>query len=221
MKLDTPFNKRRPFLTQNGRAKLLGPFFVLLSVLTPCFGQGTMTVAFEGQPPGTFGTISAYSESGMQFWNPYGPQNLARVGSGLSGAPDNGTAYLQVTTGARLAFRFTDFSLFNLVSLDLAEYATSLPGPVSLHVVGYRNDMTTAITDITTDGINDGTGPLQDFQTFHFDSTFASLYQVEILTDRFSIDNVVVGIPEPSTGGLLLLGAACAFGRSRIKRRRP
>ena len=203
------------------RALALVAAALMLSGLVHCQGQGTMQFTFEGMAPGSFGTISAYSESGMQFWNPYGPQNLARVGSGLSGAPDNGTAYLQVTTGARLAFRFTDFSLFNLVSLDLAEYATSLPGPVSLHVVGYRNDMTTAITDITTDGINDGTGPLQDFQTFHFDSTFASLYQVEILTDRFSIDNVVVGIPEPSAAGLLLLAAACAFGRSWIKRRRP
>ena len=44
------------------------------------------------------------------------------MGSGLSGAPDNGTAYLQATTGARLAFRFTEFALFNLVSFDVAEY---------------------------------------------------------------------------------------------------
>ena len=211
----------------SNRASALIAAVLAVFGLAQCQGQGTMQFTFEGMAPGSFGTISAYSEAGMLFWNPHGPENLVRIGSGLSGAPDNGSAYLQGSTGAWLAFSLTPVRPFGLSSMDLAEYSTARPGPVTLHVVGYdwHGQGITYTTDITTDGINDGTGPLQDFQTFTFDSRYANLYRVDITTDGsygFSIDNVAIcGVPEPSTGALLLLGAACAFGRSRIKRRRP
>jgi hypothetical protein len=191
---------------------------VLSWPLAKCQGQGTMQFNFDGQPPGTWVSAGSYSESGMTFWNPYGPQGFARVGSGVSWGPDNGSAYLQTTTGANLVFGFytSPTTYFNLVSFDVAEYDTSLSGPVTLHVVGYRAQHAPVVMDFTTDGINDGPGGLPDFQTLYFNSEFVQLNRVEILTDRWSIDNVVIsGVPEPSTGALLLLGAACALGRLR------
>jgi len=60
---------------------------------------------------------------------------------------------------------------------------------------------------LTTDGIIDGTGPLADFQTFHFGSGFTSLDRVEIPTYGWSLDNLIVAVPEPSVLGLFAFGA--------------
>jgi hypothetical protein len=202
----------------------------LTCFLAPCRGQGSMTIGFEGtafpgapqpQPPGTISTISQYTESGMRFRTPAGPQTLALVGGGISANPENGTAYLQLH--APLEFQFVSPAAFDLLSLDLAEYSTNLTGPVTAHVVGYGlQGQVVGTTDLTTDGVNDGTGPLADFQMFTLDSRFRNLFRVQITSEFWSIDNVVIGgVPEPSAGGLLLLAAACAFGRSWVKRRRP
>jgi len=205
----------------------------LLCLATRCCGQGTMTVTFEGpafpgatqpQPRGTFSTVTQYSESGMRFSTPYSPWDASLMGGGLSWAPENGTAYLQVPAGAALAFWFSSYVPFSLSSLDLAENTVNPAGPVTVHVVGYTyQGAVVASTDLTTDGVNDGLGPLADFQTFTFDSRFQNLLWVEMSSSAgFSLDNVVIsGIPEPSTGSLVLLGAACAFGRSWITGRRP
>jgi len=221
---------------RNGRSLLAGGKRInavvagglaLFCLVARCSGQGTMTVRFEGppfpgatypQPPGTTSPISQYSESGMRFWDPSGPQPLVLSGGGMTWAPENGTAYLRVISGG-VAFGFNSLALFDLVSLDLAEFSTGLPGPVTVHVVGYRvQDQIAGTVDLTTDGVNDGTGPLADFQTFTFDDRFRNLYRVELSTGGFSLDNVVVGgIPEPSAGGLVLLGALCGLGWRRLR----
>jgi hypothetical protein len=204
---------------------------LVFSGLVQCHGQGTMQFRFEGQPRGTVAPIGIYIESGMRFWNPYGPNNLTLAGGGVSDRPENGTGYLQVTPGAKLGFGFYTFpgTPFNLLSFDAAEYITGSLGPVSLLVVGYQGMGLTVTNAFTTDGVNDGTGPLNDFEALHLGPEFVELYHVDVfsqngspLTQGFSVDNVLIsGVPEPSTGTLVLLGAACAFGRSRIKRRRP
>jgi hypothetical protein len=192
---------------------------LMLSGLVQCQGQGTMQVGFEGQ----MNRDARYYESGMWFGglNP-GPEVLWIASSGLTGFPDDGTQYLRVPGSLGLEFGFSSSTLFNLDSLDLAENHISVPGPVTVHVVGYRPQYEIAGTvDLTTDGINDGPGGLPDFQTFSLDSRFQNLWRVQITTSSFSLDNVSIsGVPEPSTGALVLLAAACAFGRSRIKRRR-
>ena len=209
----------------SNRASALVAAALLFAGLVQCLAQGTMTIGFDGQPRGTFATAGAYHESGMRFWNPSGYHSLVLNGGGISPAyPDNGTSYLQPSGGVGgLAFRFDSYAEFGLVSFDLAEYSTNSLAPTTVHITGYGpQDQVLGTTDITSDGINDGTGPLVDFQTFTFDARFANLYRVEISGDPWSLDNVVIsGVPEPSAGALVLLGAACAFGRSWIKRRRP
>jgi len=183
--------------------------FVLSASPGKCRGQGTMRFTFEAQPPGSSANIFEYSESGMLFTGPHLNQ-LWLFGGSLSGYPDDGTGYLGVPAGSQLRFNFNPLATFSLISFDVAEYDTTLPGSVALHVVGYRNDMTIVSTDFTTDGVNDGTGPLQDFQTFYLDSSFVNLGRVDILSSRFAIDNVVIsGVPEPSAGALTLLGVTC------------
>lgn len=175
-----------------------------------------MTIRFEGQM-----SVGRYVESGVSFWNAYGPEVLTLLQSGRSGYPDNGTKYLGSGGVDLLTFRFDTVptTYFNLVSLDLAEL---FPGPVTLQVIGYPV-MSQAVTNmITTDGIMDGPGGQPDFETFYFGAAFQRVNRIEITTDRWYLDNVVIsGVPEPSASALVLLGAACAFGQSRIKRRRP
>ena len=112
-----------------------------------------------------------------------------------------------------------DGSDFGLVSVDLAEWSTAYPQPVTVPFVGYRPDGSTITASFTTDGIIDGTGPLADFQTFYFPSGFTNLSHVEIPTDGWTLDNLVLFVPEPSTGTLLTLGAVLA-GRRLSKRKR-
>ena len=187
-----------------------------------CKGQGTLTINFNGHPPGYDTPLANYNEAGLHFYNPDGPENLIQAGGGVASEPDNGTSYLQVSAGAKLGFNFTTFptTYFNLVSFDAAEYNTNF-GAATLVVVGYKEMSGTVSNYFTLDGIDDGTGPLQDFETFHLDSSFVGLNRVDFLTDRFSLDNILIsGVPEPSTAGLAVLGAIFAFGRRRGFKRR-
>jgi hypothetical protein len=105
-----------------------------------------------------------------------------------------------------LTFRSISGSTFDLFSVDLAEYSTVVPDAVTVRFVAYRQDGSVVTTDLTTDGIMDGTGPLADFQTFSFGPEFSNLTRVEVPTSAWSLDNLVVSIPEPGTWALLILG---------------
>ena len=172
-----------------------------------------MTFTFNGEPPGYTTPTSGYTESGMNFWTPYGPENLALVGAGVSGTPQDGTAYLQVTAGAKLAFSLTSGVYFGVVSFDAAGYNTDFPG-ASLEVVGYHPMGATVTNYFTVASFLDRrANSLPDFETFYPDSQFQNVYRVDVLTARWSLDNVVIsGVPEPSAGVLILLGTLCGFG---------
>lgn len=217
-------------LAPRGEITNIAPALAILCFVVQSLAQGTMTIGFDAQPPGTISHASVYNESGMRFWNPNGPHTLVLNGGVVTfdgthfPFPENGTSYLQPSgDGAWLAFQSTSLEPFGLLSLDLAEYSTNSLAPITVHVVGYGlQGQRIGEVNLTTDGINDGIGPLADFQTFTLDSRFANLYRVEMTTDFWSLDNIVIsGVPEPSTSALLLLAAACAFGRSWIRRKRP
>jgi hypothetical protein len=210
------------------QAKLRRAASIYLSgacLLTVCFGQGTLTFTFEGQPRGTSQQYGIYSESGMQFGMVFGPGSVYLSGGGVPGYPDNGTGYLYMPDGSLSGLRFgfnvfqsTPSVTFNLVSFDAAEYAGL--GAQTLEVVGYKYQIMGPIITVTNyftlDGINDGTGPLQDFETFHPDSSFVNLFQVDVFNARWSLDNLVVsGVPEPSSGALLLLAGLCGLSLLR------
>jgi len=201
---------------------------LLLSALAlwPDHADAQGTVTFDGppiQPPGTGYLIQYYEEAGVWFRPIPGTDGFVRQGSDPRPfSPDNGTAYLQAALGASLMFGMLDGSDFNLVSVDLAEWSTDYPEPVRVHFVGYRRDGTMVTTDLLTDGIMDGTGPLSDFQTLNFGPEFSGVYQVQIPTIGYALDNLVVAIPEPGALPLLTLGAGifCAL-RLRTRKSSP
>src|SRR5207249_1337051 len=112
-----------------------------------CRGQGTLRITFDGPPvipPGAAYSVTNYYESGMSF-RPVPPQHdFSRVGVGYPSDPQDGTAYLSAAFTQSLMFSFTNGSVFDLVSVDLAEYSTGFQEPVTVHFVGSRHVGTTA-----------------------------------------------------------------------------
>src|SRR6185436_19922228 len=96
------------------------------------------------------------------------------------GYASNGTAFLNAAFTDSLSFAFAGGAVFNLDRVDLAEYSDVVPDARTVHFIGYRHDGTIVSTDLTTDGIFDSSGPLEDFQTFQFNDQFRNLDRVEI-----------------------------------------
>lgn len=200
----------------------------ICSTAAKCAAQGTVHFQFEGPPPlqpqdSIF--VQEYYESGAWF-RPIGIVGpgfgFDRVRSGFPADPDNGGALLRAALGDSLLFSFLDGAAFTLLSVDLGEYSTGQAEPLAVRLVGYRQDGSTLTTDLTTDGIIGGTGPLVDFQTFNFGPEWSGLSRVEIPTALWSLDNLVVSIPEPGTWALLVLGGVlvgCRFWKRRQRGR--
>jgi hypothetical protein len=194
---------------------------LLLSVLAAS-AQGTFTVTFDGppaQPPGTQYLVQSYHESGVWFLPIPGTDGFARNGGGITGYPDNGTAYLQATLGDSLRFGLDDGSSFDPVSVDLAEYSDIVRDPVTVHFVGYRPDGTVLTDDITTAGLFTGVAPA--FTNFTFDPGFSGLVRVEIPYSLWSLDNLTLrrSVPEPGTGALVGVGTLLLGVRSLRRKR--
>jgi hypothetical protein len=128
--------------------------------------QGTVHVSFEGPPVqqrGTGKVVQQYGEAGVWFAPIVGSDGFTRMGGGILGYPENGTAYLQASLGDSLSFGMDDGTPFGVAALDLAEYSDVVRSPITVHFVGYRHDGSVLTEDITTAGIFDGTAPV--FQT--------------------------------------------------------
>ncbi len=182
----------------------------LTFTLAPSYAQAAalqeIRLTLEGQPPGTAAIVQNYYDSGV--WLRALEYSFVHVGSNPApGRPDNGTGYLQGSPSDGLVFSRLDARLFNMLSVDLAE--STYQQPLTVRFDGYRPDGTTVSQEFTTDGIIDGTGPLPDFQMFYFGPEFSSVERVEVpsLFPVWSLDNLVMTIPEPGTVSLLLMGA--------------
>jgi hypothetical protein len=202
-------------------------FAVLCATAVVSYGQEPVRITFDApppQPPGTARFIQEYYESGMLFrpvGSPDSGNGFVRVGSNpVPGRPDNGSGYFQAAQGDSLAFSFVNDSVFDLRSVDLAEYSAVVPDAVTVLFFGYRQDGSRVETYFTTDGIIDGIGPMADFQTFYFGPEFSGLTRVEIPTHGWSLDNLVVTIPEPSTNFLLAAGALTLWSLHRRRQKR-
>jgi len=202
--------------------------FLAIFLSLRSYAQGTFrwTVTFDGAPeiqPSDEFLIRLYQERDLVF-TPADEGQFGRSGGqpSLTAFPRSGSAYLFAMLGNSLAFRSLSGSRFGLVSVDLAEFSTLYQTPLPVRFVGYRPDGTIVTTEFFTDGIIDGAGPLNDFQTFHFGSGFSDLVRVEVPTYGWSLDNMVFSnvIPEPGAIPLLALGAGI-FCAIRMRTKKP
>lgn len=185
-------------------------------VVLSCLGQGTIRVTFDGEPNVPHGGSSVRSgyieyhgDTGVVFTN-FNLGAFLRFG-GFAGFPQNGTVYLR--PGATyITFYLSDSSLFGIASVDLAG-SSNVDTNFTTAFVGYRPDGSTVSTSFSGSGI--------DFQTFQFGPEFRDLTRVELpWSGYWSLDNLVVQIPEPSSFLLFSLGGlvlAASHTRTRAK----
>jgi hypothetical protein len=137
---------------------------------------------------------------GQGSYNPYMEEQNMRIGSAggvfLQGAsstgfPNNGTLYAR-PLAADFTVRHREGLPFTILALDLSEYSTVYANPLTVVFTGHKVDGSTVTQSFRTDGIIDGTGPLEDFQTFTFDSSFTNLTKVVANTSLLMADNIAV-----------------------------
>jgi hypothetical protein len=150
---------------------------------------------------------------GSRVW-PY--DNMALVGAGLAGHPNNGTPHIEFVntlgTEQYIVFSRTNGNAFGLTSVDLADPVAPSLLPVSITFNGFKGDGSTVSQTFTTAG-----GGISSFQTFQFNAAFASdLARVEIPSPFWAMDNIVF-VPEPATASLIAIGLL-ALGGWRTKR---
>ncbi len=138
-------------------------------------------------------TDSGYTveATGNWFW----------ISTGTSCTPDcadNGTQYLATQIGPEpIAVYKNDAGLFDLVAFDYGETHIGNRSAASyINVTGFVQDGSVVTETVYLDFVNDGTGPLADFQTAVLPDTFRNLTMVYFATDEhfkvFSLDNIVM-----------------------------
>lgn len=111
--------------------------------------------------------------------------------------PNNGTYHLRNAWNT-LTIRHIEGLPFSISSIDLAEFSTSLATPATVSFTGYKMDGTQVTQSFVTDGVIDGPGPLEDFETFAFDNDFTNLSQV-VMSSKGMSDNIVVLVEDPES----------------------
>ncbi len=124
--------------------------------------------------------------------------------------------------GPQLTLSSVSGGLFDLVSLDFAEFSTPAAyySP-TVKIRGNKADGSVITTTMQADRIIDGHGYLDDFETISF-TDFTNLLSVDLIapTDGYSVDNIVVeSVPEPTTLILLVTGLAVLYTNRRVIRK--
>lgn len=154
---------------------------------------------------------------------------------GFGGCVSNGTNYAAEdapTLAGPVTMTRASGGTFSLLSFDGAELflsdasasAGGFPNADRIRVEGYLAGGGSILADFILDGLKDGAGGVNDFQTFAFDATWTNLASVVWYGTTFAGSNasmafdninVVPGtVPEPSTV-LLLSAGILAFATRR------
>lgn len=150
-----------------------------------------LTVDFSAGAPAdnAQSSSSTYTEDGLVFTT---PNQILRVGANHINRPNNGTPHMAPISNQRpLTIRRSDNSLFHLYSVDLAEHSYLFASPKVITFHGTKVGGASVTTSFSLDGITDSTGPLTDFETFTFPSSFRDLISAEVTVDVYAFDNLV------------------------------
>jgi len=176
--------------------------FILLLGISPSLFAATVT--FDPPPCNTcqFG-MSNYDENGVYFSG-----SFAHYGMSTGYPYNNSTGAINLLYGDYIRIELLNGGLFSLLSVDLAEYSTVFSGQSRTITFSGKTINNVIVTQtFTTDGIVDGIGGQDDFESFIFSSQFDNLTYVDINTDLFSMDNLVVqAVPLPAASWLFLSG---------------
>ncbi|MDX2507825.1 MAG: VPLPA-CTERM sorting domain-containing protein [Gammaproteobacteria bacterium] len=139
--------------------------------------------------------------------------------------PENGTNYLitQWEGGDdELSVSAIDGSLFNLTSFQYGEGHVGFRYAPQINVIGYLSGGGSVLASFILDGINDGSGAVDDFQTALLPSTFQNLSSVEFSVPigyRYTLDNIAISsVPLPAAVWLFGSGLIGLIGIARRKK---
>jgi hypothetical protein len=174
-------------------------FFLVAQAVTVC--AQNITVTFQPAAlPGGNRLVTEWLEAGLRFTTPTG---LVSNGAPMGLFPVDGTPYIQALSGQTpLTITSIAGQPFSLFMVDLAEYSTVVSMARTITFTGTQVGGMMVIAAFTTDGMIGGPGP--DFQTFSFPASFTNLTQVTVTPDLYSMDNLVVAVPEPSASAFIL-----------------
>lgn len=135
------------------------------------------------------GRTSSYSEKGYDF----GTSGYMYHTSGdYNFFPKNGTVYINVPLSEGLTVSRSNGALFSAKRIDLSEYSTAVAYHMTNIVIrGYKKDGSLVEARFATDGVMDGFGGLDDFETFNFPNYFVDLVRLDFPT-MFAMDNLVL-----------------------------
>lgn len=150
-----------------------------------------VTVDFSTGAPADNSQISSatYTEDGLIFTS---PNQILRVGGNHINRPNNGTPHIAPLSNQRpLSIKRSNNGVFHLYSVDMAEHSYLYAAQKTIIFNGVKSTGANVTTSFTLDGITDSTGPLADFQTFTFPSSFRDLVSAEVTVDLYALDNLV------------------------------
>lgn len=194
---------------------VIGLVGLLLGALPTAWGQGrTLRLTFDplladtNRPPGAGVLADHYLELGVGIvvnsWR--GPGFILRWPGGLL-FPDNGTPFLQPWQGDVFFSYRSATTRFDAVSVDLALYSATNLEPVTVQFVAWGYSLPFATTRFTVTANVDSQGR-PTFQTFYFPPEFRNMLYLQVSPmPLWSLDNLVIYVPEPSPWALLVLGA--------------
>jgi len=166
----------------------------------------TVTIDFE-EVASTPSTVPVVSSKGFLISNPVGVFLASGPSYCLPECPGGSGHYViaqgTLPTGP-VTLQRADGAEFSLISFDFAETNVGIPYPPEIRVDGITSSGETISFVVALDGINDGSGPLVDFQRASLPANFRRLRTVTFAglpgvlpghLERFnySLDNIQVG----------------------------
>lgn len=203
---------------------------IAISMLSIFGHASAVTITFDSISPGSL--HNSVVDSGYQITATNGPPFYITTGGSWcsAGCPSNGTPYLLTQAPQTLSLTSLNSTPFDFASFQFGERFTFEAGPSQISVVGNRADGSMVSEVFDFDHVNDGPGPLADFQTAFLSNSFSGLLSVQFNVGVFyaySLDNLVVNptvpattVPEPAGPGLFAFGVGLLGILLRRRKRR-
>ena len=178
---------------------------VVTSGLVALFLQGTVahavtTISFDRLPTTSDTGALFYSvvDSGFTVKTERAPFFIStgRADDCIPECAETDSQYLRPQVGNEaISVYKNEAGLFNLHSFEYSETHVDGEYPAQIHVTGHVWDGSVVTATFLFDGVNDGSGPLNDFQTAVLPDSFINLTSIDFKSDtygdRYGLDTIV------------------------------